>query len=130
MTEYISPFRDPDPLCLGMEENGYPYSDPTPFVFIAVRGAFGANGVVEGDLSGQQADIMGKVIGTISVKDLLQLKGNSHVKGNIQAAKLQIEPTANFNGQCHMNGNGHAGAGNGVVAEKKIDKVTAVAEAS
>lgn len=63
----------------------------------------GANGVVEGDVSGQQADIMGKVVGTISVKDLLQLKGSSQVKGNLYAGKLQIEPSASFNGQCHMN---------------------------
>jgi cytoskeletal protein CcmA (bactofilin family) len=62
----------------------------------------GANGVVEGDIHGQQADIMGKVTGTIKVKDLLQLKGGSIVNGNLQAAKLQIEPTANFNGECHM----------------------------
>lgn len=62
----------------------------------------GANGSVEGDITGQNADIMGKVKGTIHVKDLLQLKGSSNVNGNIHAAKLQIEPTANFNGQCHM----------------------------
>ena len=63
----------------------------------------GANGVIEGDISGQLADIMGKVSGTIKVKELLQLKGGSQVTGNIYSSKLQIEPTANFNGQCHMN---------------------------
>lgn len=62
----------------------------------------GANGVVEGDISGQQADIMGKVSGTIKVKDLLQLKSSCVVDGNLHAAKLQIEPSASFNGQCHM----------------------------
>lgn len=62
----------------------------------------GANGVVEGDINGQQADIMGKVTGTIKVKELLQLKSNCQVNGNLHAAKLQIEPAANFNGQCHM----------------------------
>jgi cytoskeletal protein CcmA (bactofilin family) len=62
----------------------------------------GANGSVQGDIIGGQADIMGKVTGTIKVKDLLQLKGGCVVNGNIQAAKLQIEPTANFNGECHM----------------------------
>lgn len=62
----------------------------------------GANGSVEGDIHGQNADIMGKVKGTIHVKELLQLKGSSFVNGNIHAAKLQIEPTSNFNGQCHM----------------------------
>ena len=62
----------------------------------------GANGVVEGDISGQTADIMGKVSGTIKVKELLQLKSNCLVNGNLYSAKLQIEPAANFNGQCHM----------------------------
>lgn len=62
----------------------------------------GANGVVEGDISGQQADIMGKINGTIKVKELLQLKGGCTVTGNIYASKLQIETNANFNGQCHM----------------------------
>ena len=62
----------------------------------------GANGVVDGDITGQQADIMGKINGTIRVKELLQLKGGCNVTGNIHAAKLQIETNANFNGQCHM----------------------------
>lgn len=64
----------------------------------------GAQGQVKGDISGQQADIMGKVTGTIKVKELLMLKGGSNVSGNLYASKLSIEPSANFNGQCHMNG--------------------------
>lgn len=62
----------------------------------------GVNGIVEGDISGQQADITGRVSGTIRVKDLLQLKGSGNVSGNIYAGKLQIEPSATFNGECHM----------------------------
>lgn len=62
----------------------------------------GANGVVEGDINGVQADIMGRVTGTIKVKDLLQLKSSGIVNGNIHAGKLQIEPAATFNGACHM----------------------------
>jgi cytoskeletal protein CcmA (bactofilin family) len=77
----------------------------------------GSNGSVDGDISGQQADIMGKVTGTIKVKELLQLKGGSQVNGNLYAGKLQIEPSANFNGQCHMNT-----AVNGVVTDALNDK--------
>jgi cytoskeletal protein CcmA (bactofilin family) len=62
----------------------------------------GASGVVEGDLEGNQADIVGKVAGNIRVKDLVQLRGDCNVSGNLYAGKLQIEPTAVFNGQCHM----------------------------
>jgi cytoskeletal protein CcmA (bactofilin family) len=78
----------------------------------------GSNGSVEGDISGQQADIMGKVSGTIKVKELLQLKGGSNVNGNLYAGKLQIEPSANFNGQCHMTTAANSQA-NEVVADKK-----------
>ena len=62
----------------------------------------GASGNVEGDISGNQADIVGKVSGNIKTKDLLQLRGDCTVNGNVHAGKLQIEPTAIFNGQCHM----------------------------
>ena len=82
----------------------------------------GANGVVEGDISGQQADIMGKVSGSIKVKDLLQLKNGSSVEGNISAGKLQVEPSAVFNGQCHMtssNGNANTGSSGNIIAMKE-----------
>jgi cytoskeletal protein CcmA (bactofilin family) len=82
-------------------------------IHCSAKVVIGAGGVVHGDINGQQADIMGKVTGTIKVKDLLQLKGGSLLNGNIQAGKLQIEPAANFNGECHMiptaESNGHAG---------------------
>jgi cytoskeletal protein CcmA (bactofilin family) len=71
-------------------------------IICSAKVIIGAGGVVEGDVSGQQADIMGKVSGTIKVKELLQLKSNCHVNGNLYSAKLQIEPAATFNGQCHM----------------------------
>ena len=65
----------------------------------------GANGTVEGDITGNQADIVGKVSGNIRAKDLLQLRGDSVVTGNIYAGRLQIEPSATFNGQCFMGAN-------------------------
>lgn len=65
----------------------------------------GSSGVVEGDLNGNQADVVGKVSGNIKAKELLQLRGDAVVNGNLYAGKLQIEPTATFNGQCHMGAN-------------------------
>jgi cytoskeletal protein CcmA (bactofilin family) len=65
----------------------------------------GSNGVVHGDISGNQADIVGKVTGNIRAKELLQLRGESVVTGNLYAGKLQVEPTATFNGECHMGAN-------------------------
>jgi cytoskeletal protein CcmA (bactofilin family) len=65
----------------------------------------GSSGVVEGDISGAQADIVGKVSGNVRAKELLQLRGECLVTGNLYAGKLQVEPTATFNGQCHMGAN-------------------------
>ncbi len=65
----------------------------------------GSNGVVEGDITGNQADIVGKVSGNIRAKELLQMRGECAVTGNLYAGKLQVEPSATFNGQCHMGAN-------------------------
>jgi cytoskeletal protein CcmA (bactofilin family) len=62
----------------------------------------GPSGFVEGNIEGANADITGKVTGNITVKELLQLRGESNVQGNISAVKLQIDPTAVFNGKCQM----------------------------
>ncbi len=65
----------------------------------------GSTGIVEGDIIGNNADVVGKVSGNIRVKELLQLRGQSVVTGNLYAGKLQVEPSATFNGQCHMGAN-------------------------
>ena len=62
----------------------------------------GVNGEVQGDIEGNQADIVGKVSGCIKTKDLLQLRGECTINGDVHAGKLQIEPSATFNGKCHM----------------------------
>jgi cytoskeletal protein CcmA (bactofilin family) len=62
----------------------------------------GQDGEVQGDVEGQQADVLGKVSGKIQVAELLNLRGDAVVKGNIRAGKLQVEPSVTFNGQCHM----------------------------
>lgn len=77
----------------------------------------GADGLVEGNINGLQADIMGKVTGNIKVKELLYLHGSTQVNGDICAGKLQVEPTAVFNGNCIMGTN---------VVELKKDLATAV----
>lgn len=83
----------------------------------------GASGNVEGDINGIQADIVGKVSGNIRVKELLQLRGDCAVTGNIYAGKLQIEPSATFNGQCHM-GNVGADTYSAAVQEDELSNVT------
>lgn len=71
-------------------------------VYSSAKIIVGPSGFVEGNIEGANADITGKVTGNISVKELLQLRGESNVQGNIAATKLQIDPTAMFNGKCQM----------------------------
>lgn len=79
----------------------------------------GPEGVVEGDITGQQADILGTVHGRIKMSGLLHLHGKAIVEGDIHAAKLQIEPTVSFNGQCQMGAN---------IVELNPDMATAINE--
>jgi cytoskeletal protein CcmA (bactofilin family) len=79
----------------------------------------GSNGVVEGDIIGNNADIMGRISGNVRVKELLQLHGECVLNGNIYAGKLQVEPTATFNGECHMGANVVDMANNDQVAMAK-----------
>jgi len=65
----------------------------------------GSEGHIEGDIIGKQADVLGKVNGMIQVSDLLYLHGKAVVDGDICAGKLQVEPTATFNGKCQMGAN-------------------------
>lgn len=65
----------------------------------------GTDGLVEGNINGLQADIMGHVTGNIQVQELLYLHGSTQVNGDICAGKLQVEPSAVFNGNCNMGAN-------------------------
>ncbi|WP_207554793.1 bactofilin family protein [Acidiluteibacter ferrifornacis] len=62
----------------------------------------GEGGLIEGTITCKNADISGSVKVSISVKELLTLKSTSNLVGDINTNKLQIEPGANFSGNCKM----------------------------
>ena len=64
----------------------------------------GKNGVIEGEVTCQSADIEGTLKSTIIVKDILELKSTSNLQGEIITGKLSIEPGATFTGNCKMGG--------------------------
>jgi cytoskeletal protein CcmA (bactofilin family) len=65
----------------------------------------GPEGEINGDMVCQSADILGKVTGIIKVEELLFLKGNALIKGDIYTAHFEMEPTVKFNGRCYMDPN-------------------------
>ncbi len=62
----------------------------------------GSTGRVEGEINCQNADISGDVKAHIKVTELLSLKANATVSGDIYTNKLAIEPGAEFTGACKM----------------------------
>lgn len=64
--------------------------------------ALGKDGVIEGDVICNSADISGTVKAKITVSQLLSLKGTAKLNGDIITNKLSIEPGAAFTGSCSM----------------------------
>jgi len=62
----------------------------------------GKEGIVEGDVICQNADISGIIKAKITVSNLLSLKETAKLKGDIVTNKLSIEPGAEFTGSCSM----------------------------
>jgi cytoskeletal protein CcmA (bactofilin family) len=73
----------------------------------------GSTGRVEGEIECQNADISGEVKANIRVAELLSLKSNATVSGDILTNKLAIEPGAVFTGACKMGQQFAAPAENG-----------------
>lgn len=66
------------------------------------RVVVGKTGVVDGEIICQNAQISGKVVGKITVSELLTLHSTVSIKGDIFTKKLGIEPGALFTGTCKM----------------------------
>ena len=64
----------------------------------------GPNGKVIGEVHCSNAEISGFLKGLIKVSELLSLKNESKLLGDINTAKLSIEPGAVFTGSCKMSG--------------------------
>ena len=62
----------------------------------------GKEGVIEGDVACNSADISGIIKAKITVSQLLSLKATAKLNGDIIANKLSIEPGAAFTGSCSM----------------------------
>lgn len=62
----------------------------------------GSTGNVEGDVFCQNADISGAVKGKTTVAEMLFLKSQARINGDILTGKLVVEVGASFTGNCSM----------------------------
>jgi cytoskeletal protein CcmA (bactofilin family) len=64
----------------------------------------GPKGSVKGNITTANAEIFGRVEGTVRAQERLVLKSSAEVKGDIFIQTLEIEPGAKLNGSCAMSG--------------------------
>ncbi|MDR1592204.1 MAG: polymer-forming cytoskeletal protein [Prevotellaceae bacterium] len=62
----------------------------------------GTTGVLTGNLTCINADIMGHIKGKIVVSELLSVKNTATIESDIHTKIISIEPGATFSGTCSM----------------------------
>lgn len=71
-------------------------------IYSKAKVVIGSTGLVEGDVSSQNADVSGTIKGKTVITELLFLKSSSKVMGDITTGKLVVEVGATFTGSCNM----------------------------
>ncbi len=66
------------------------------------RIVIGPSGVVEGNVTCQNADISGKIKGKLITQDLSSFKATANFDGELSTVRIAIEVGARFNGKCEM----------------------------
>ena len=62
----------------------------------------GESGVIKGDVICENADISGKIEGTLKVKEILYLKSTANLEGDVKTKKLVVDNGAVLNGSISM----------------------------
>lgn len=62
----------------------------------------GKDGMINGSLECEHADVEGTFKGKLVVNGLLSLKSSAIIEGDVVISKLAIEPGATFNASCKM----------------------------
>jgi cytoskeletal protein CcmA (bactofilin family) len=64
----------------------------------------GSSGIVEGNVSCQNADVSGVLKGNLLVTDLTSFKATAVVEGDLKTGRIAIELGARYSGKCDMSG--------------------------
>lgn len=64
----------------------------------------GATGVVDGNVSGEDIIVAGKVKGTLTARGKIALDSTAHIEGDLHTSRLSIAEGAQFRGQSDMGG--------------------------
>jgi cytoskeletal protein CcmA (bactofilin family) len=70
----------------------------------ATRLVMGKDAVVEGNIVAAEAEIAGRITGTVETKGLLAIKATCVIEGDIVTKSLNVESGSSFNGRCKVGG--------------------------
>ncbi len=73
-------------------------------IFCDSKLVIGEKGIVKGEVTCVNAEIMGRMNGKLKVEQLLSIAATANVDGEIVTSKLSIESNAIFTGTCNMGG--------------------------
>lgn len=68
------------------------------------RVIIGPDGSVDGEITCENAVIEGRFSGKLKVTDLLNVRENANIQGDVQTDKLLVQPGAIYNVSCAMGG--------------------------
>ena len=78
----------------------------------------GSESVVEGNILASEADVAGRITGTVESKGLLAIKSTCRIEGDIITKSLHVESGSSFNGRCKVGGDPEPEAARSVVANR------------
>jgi len=62
----------------------------------------GSEGCVKGKITGKSVEVIGKILGDVTVSDIVILRASCYYEGQITAHNIEIEAGACFFGNCRM----------------------------
>lgn len=86
------------------------------------RIVIGVTGNITGDISCHNIEILGSVTGNVEASDVVTLKGEAKVNGNIITKHLSVEPGIIFNGFCKMSNSAMPNNKSKKSTEKELEK--------
>jgi len=91
-------------------------------LFCDAKVVIGPTGQIEGEIRCANAVVEGKFEGTIVVTELLNVRENAIVSGEVTTGKLLVQAGAVFNVTCNMGGQTTPSAKSSAVVSKKEDE--------
>lgn len=62
----------------------------------------GSEGCVKGKITGKSVEVIGKILGDVTVSNIVILRASCYYEGQITARNIEIEAGASFFGNCRM----------------------------